>query len=473
MSTPGPAPIELLARYVRVWRQAWRVRRELEAPRRHRHESEFLPAALALRDTPVHPAPRVAMALIVAFALLALLWAVFGRVDIVASAPGRLIPNDRTKVVQATETASVLALHVRDGQHVKVGDVLIELDATQARADVERIAADALNARLEAARAHALIEAIDRGRAPRLTGFDDVALGRMADEQRLLDSQLAELRARLARLDAEIQRREAEQRATGEWVDKLRATLPITQQRARDYQGLMEQQFVSRHGWLEREQARIEQERDLAAQLARLDEIRAALLEARRQREALLAETRRATLDTRHQAEQRAAALAQELIKARARDRLLRLTAPVSGMVQQLAVHTVGGVVTPAQPLMVIVPDDHPLEVEAVLENKDVGFVRVGDAAEIKVETFPFTKYGTLHATVAQVSGDAIQDERRGWVYAARLRLQADTIDVDGRPVRLAPGMAVTAEIKTGRRRVIEYFLGPLLQAKAESLRER
>lgn len=473
MSAPGPALFELLARYARIWRHAWRIRHELDPPRLRRHESEFLPAALALRDTPVHPAPRAAMMLIVLFALLTVLWAVFGRVDIVASAPGRLIPNDRSKVVQATETASVRALHVRDGQRVHAGDLLIELDATQTRADVARIEADALTARLEAARARAMIEAMEQGRPARLPAIDGAGPDRLTDEQRLLDSQHAELRARLARLDAEILRREAEQRAIGEWVDKLRETLPITRQRARDYQGLLEQNFVSRHGWLEREQVRIEQERDLAAQLARLDEIRAALLEARRQRESLLAETRRATLDLRHQAEQRAVALRQELIKAQARDRLMRLTAPVSGIVQQLAVHTVGGVVTPAQPLLVIVPDDDPLEVEAILENKDVGFVRAGQTAEVKVETFPFTKYGTLHAVVAQVSGDAIQDEQRGLVYAARLHLRQATIDVDGMPVRLAPGMAVTAEVKTGRRRVIEYFLGPLLQVQAESLRER
>jgi hemolysin D len=187
----------------------------------------------------------------------------------------------------------------------------------------------------------------------------------------------------------------------------------------------------------------------------------------------LIAETRRATLDVLNLAEQKVASLSQDLVKAENRGRLMRLTAPVGGTVQQLAVHTVGGVVTPAQALLVIVPGDNPLEIEAFVENKDIGFVRAGQMAEVKVETFPFTKYGTLHGKVMQVSSDAIQDEKRGLVYAARVKLEKTTLKVDGKTVNLTPGMAVTVEIKTGKRRVIEYFLSPLMQYGDESLRER
>jgi hypothetical protein len=197
---------------------------------------------------------------------------------------------------------------------------------------------------------------------------------------------------------------------------------------------------------------------------ARLEEIRAALLEGQRQRASLIAETRRATLDALNLAEQKAASLAQDLLKAENRGRLMRLVAPVGGTVQQLAVHTVGGVVTPAQPLLVIVPGDNPLEVEAFVENKDIGFVQAGQAAEVKIETFPFTRYGTLRGRVIHVSGDAIQDEKRALVYAARVKLEKATLRVDGKTVNLTPGMAVTVEIKTGKRRVVEYFLSPLLQ---------
>jgi hemolysin D len=171
--------------------------------------------------------------------------------------------------------------------------------------------------------------------------------------------------------------------------------------------------------------------------------------------------------------QQKVAMLEQELLKADSRSHLMQLIAPVDGTVQQLAVHTVGGVVTPAQPVMMIVPHDNPLEVEAFIENKDIGFVKVNHDAEVKIETFQYTKYGTLHAKITSISHDAINDEKRGLIYSTKVKMDRATINVDGTDVNLSPGMAVSVEIKTGKRRVIEYFLNPLLQYGHESLQER
>lgn len=469
---------DVLARYREVLRHAWRHRREMDAPARLPHEARFLPATLALQETPVHPAPRVAMGLILLFALLALLWAVFGHVDVVATASGKIIPDSRSKIVQPQETGTIVAIHVRDGQVVRAGERLIELDATMARADAERLRNDLLAARLEGVRAQILLSALEDGRMPAhgdlLVLLEDLMVPQRADaELRLILGTYTAHTSAVDQLDAEITRREAERRATTAMVEKLRQTLPIVEQRARDYRDLLERRFVSRHGYLELEQARIEQERDLAAQREKLAEIAASRVEAERQRDRVVAEVRREWLDRLQAAQERAAGLAQELLKAESRDRLMVLSAPVDGRVQQLAVHTQGGVVTPAQPLMVIVPLDNPLEVEALVPNKDIGFVHAGQVVEIKVETFPFTKYGTLAGEMMDVSSDAIQDEKLGLVFAARVRLARDTLMVEGREVRLSPGMAVTVEVKTGKRRLIEYFLGPLLTYADESLRER
>jgi hemolysin D len=161
--------------------------------------------------------------------------------------------------------------------------------------------------------------------------------------------------------------------------------------------------------------------------------------------------------------------------------------------VQQLAVHTVGGVVTPAQALMVIVPADSRLEIEAMVSNRDIGFVHVGEPAEVKIDTFNFTRYGLLHGEVVNISEDAIardkpQDKNDGsgsgpsdssepkgqeLVYAARISLERTSMEIEEKTVNLGPGMAVTVEIKTGQRRVIEYLLSPLLRAKQAALRER
>lgn len=464
---------ELLGRHRAVWRQVWARRAELDALPRPAHETQFLPAALALQETPVSPAPRVAMGLIVAFLLIALLWATFGRIDVVAVGQGKVVTSDRTKTVQPLEAATVKAIHVHDGQFVRAGEVLIELDPTAPTADADRLAAEHTAALLQLVRGRALLAALDGSGAPGLPPLKGVDPTRRQEAARLLQGQYAEYQTRHERVAADTARREAEWRATQDLVRKLEQTLPIATQRAQDYRKLVDQSFVSNHGYLEQEQARIEMAADLAAQRNRLQEIASSLDEARAQQRALTAETRRTALDSIEQAQQRLDALAQERIKADARGRLTRLTSPVDGMVQQLAAHTEGGVVTPAQPLMVVVPADQPLEVEAFFENKDIGFLRQGQVAEVKVETFPFTKYGTLHAELASVSHDAISDERRGLIYASRVRLARTSLDVDGTEVRLSPGMAVTVEVKTGQRRVIEYFLAPLLRHTDESLRER
>lgn len=467
------AACDLLKRYGAVFHHAWRERARLDAQPRLPHEAQFLPAALELQETPAAAAPRVAMWLLIVFAFIALLWAVFGHVDVVAVAQGKIVPNDRTKVIQPIETATVKAIKVTDGQAVKAGDVLIELDTTNAAADTTRIANDLLTARLQAARAKALLAAIASSNPPVLPDLSDVDQSRLAQERRVLDGQYDEYQAKLARIDADIAKREAELRSTQEIIRKLEQTVPIARQRAHDFKDLVEKNFISKHGYLEKEQFRIEQEADLATQRSRIEELTAALQEGRSQRNALIAETKRLALDSLNEAEQKATAYGQELIKAESRGRLMTLKAPVDGTVQQLAVHTVGGVVMSAQALMMVVPKDNPIEVEAYVENKDIGFVNPGQEAVVKVETFPFTKYGTINARVVSVSSDAANDEKRGLIFPARVALGRATIQVENKTVNLSPGMAVTVEVKTAKRRVIEYFLSPLLQYKDESLRER
>lgn len=467
------ATLDLLKRYGAVFRHAWHERKALDSRQRLPHEAQFLPAALELQETPVSPAPRIAMWLLMVFAFIALLWAIFGRMDVVAVAHGKIVPNDRTKVIQPIETATVKAIRVNDGQTVKAGEVLIELDTTNTAADTTRIANDLLTARLQAARAKALLASIVSGKSPAIGLVPDVDANRLAQDQRMLDGQYGEYQAKFARIDADIAKREAELRSTQEIVRKLEQTAPIARQRAQDFKDLVEKNFISKHGYLEKEQVRIEQEADLATQQSRIKELTAALQEGRGQRMSLVAETRRLALDSLNEAEQKATTYGQELVKAESRGKLMTLTAPVDGTVQQLAVHTVGGVVTPAQQLMMVVPKDNPIEVEAYVENKDIGFVNPGQEAVVKVETFPFTKYGTIDAKVTHVSSDAVNDEKRGLIFPTRVSLARATIQVETKTVNLSPGMAVTVEVKTAQRRVIEYFLSPLLQYKDESLRER
>jgi hemolysin D len=461
-----------LLRALGVVRAAFAAEREARSrPRRARHELEFLPAALEITETPPSPARRTLVLVVVAFAILAIAWSWIGRVDVVAVAPGRIIPSGKVKLVQPMEIAVVRVIHVRDGQRVRRGDVLISLDPTSTTADRQRLRHELVAAQVDAGRLRALL-----GQTSRESPFDglrevDPALA--ATQRSLLDAQVLEHEARLASLERETERRVAERAAIVAQVAKLEQTVPLVRDRADAFEKLARDGYVARLESVQTRQLLIEHEGELAAQREKQAEVTAAIASLQEQRRQVEHEFRRVALDRLTEVTTRGTSLRQELAKAERRDQLQRLAAPVDGVVQQLAVHTVGGVVTPAQTLMVIVPGDSRIEIEAHVLNRDAGFVRAGQDVEVKVETFLFTKYGLIPGRVVHIAKDAIHDERLGLVYVSQVALSRASMYVDGVDVPLTPGMAVTAEIKTDQRRVIEYLLSPLLRYRQESLRER
>jgi hemolysin D len=461
--------------------------------RRHRDELAFLPAAIEVVESPPSPIGRAIAVTIIAMFCLALGWAAFGKIDIVASATGKIIPSGRTKIIQPFETGVVRAIRVRDGQSVKAGEVLIELDPTMNEAEGNRLRSDLISARLDVARLRAALSAA----SDPLSEFHPPAAAPatlVAMQRQFLVSQVAEFQAKLAALDRQRAQKEAERATIAATVAKLDATLPILQQRVDIRKGLADKELVSKIIYLETLHQLVDQQQERRVQQSRYQEAEAALaaiIETRAQAEA---EYRRTLSGDLVEAERKATGLAEDLVKAEQRTKLQVLTAPVDGVVQQLAIHTIGGVVTPAQALLVVVPAESRLEIEAMVSNRDIGFVRPGQQAEIKIDTFPFTRYGLLQGTVLSVSQDAIvrdkpQDktgdklpgaetitsEPKGQElgYAARISLDRTQMQIDDNLVNLTPGMAVTVEIKTGSRTVISYLLSPLLRYKHESLRER
>ncbi|MCP5160238.1 MAG: HlyD family type I secretion periplasmic adaptor subunit [Hahellaceae bacterium] len=428
---------------------------------------EFLPAALEVEQTPASPVAQAMIWSIVLLLVIAVVWACVGKIDIVAVAQGRIIPSGHSKQIQPLEAGKISAIHVTEGQKVHAGQTLIELDTTQAQADLTRIRHELQQRQAEqqrqAAFEHwfalpdALVEATQLN----------------SQQEALLHQQVSEIRARLASFNSEIAKLQAEQAMTQAEIEKKRQVLPVLKERVDALDQLQQKKLGSRVQYLELKQTLIEQQQDLAIQQANLQQTQAAIQSAESQRESLLHEQRKQNLTQWQETQLQIATLQQEQIKAETRLEQQSLTAPIAGQVQQLAVHTLGGVVTPAQPLMVIVPESSQLEVEALVLNKDIGFVREGQPAEVKIDTFNFTKYGYLDAEITTLSDDAIQDEKLGLVYSARLRLKQDTLNVEGKPVKLSPGMTVVSEIKTGQRRMIEFFLSPLLRYKQESLGER
>ena len=480
--------LDLLSRYAAVFNAAWTHRAELAGPRRLSDEIAFLPAALSLQDTPVHPAPRRFAFAIMALFVAALLWALLGQIDVVAVAPGRIVVSERTKLVQPLERSVVKSVLVRDGDHVDAGQALVELDATSAQAD-RSVARDQMHAGLsEVLRARALTESLRNTApgSPTQAQVADATLGKptavwpgdwsaieAAAAHAQMQAEWRDIAARLVRLASEASRRQAEIATAQELVGKLETTVPLALVRETDFRKLVEQGYISGHATQDKTRERVELERDLATQRARLGEAQAALIESESARASYLAEVLRSLSEREAQGRLKVQLATQEQAKATQREKLTTLTAPVAGVVQQLAAHSVGGVVTEAQVLMVIVPDGASVTAEVTMDNKDIGFVHPGQSVEIKLETFPYTRYGTVPATVQRVTSDAVNDEKRGAIFPATLALGASHVNIDGKMVRLSPGMNVTAEIKTGQRRVIDFLLSPIQKAGSESLRER
>lgn len=428
-------------------------------------ETAFLPAALEIQETPPSPIGRGIQWAILVFCLIAVAWAALSHVDIVAVARGHIIPNGHSKTVQPLEIGSVVAIHVADGQTVSAGDLLIELDPATAQADVERLKHLLEDAQREERRAARLLQWVA---APPSADKTHEAV-----QAPLLASQWQEYQSRLAVLIEERQQQLAEYQSAQRLVEKLQAILPIATERAEGQKTLAQRKLLAQQQYLEAEQQRLETLHDLLAQKAHASESQRAVDAIQARIVFTENEFRRQLQERKDKASQQASALRQELAKAESLLKARTLRAPVDGVVQQLAVHNVGAVVTPAQQLLVIVPRGEQLEVEAVLENKDIGFVSRGQLAEVKIDTFPFTQYGTIAASVAGISDDAVPDEQQGLVYKMRVALDQSKIWVNNQWVSLTPGMTVTVEAKTGSRRLIEYFLSPLLRYRNESVRER
>ena len=449
-----------------------------------RPERDFLPAVLEILEKPPSPAGRwILWSILLAFAATAA-WAICGHVDIVAVAHGKIVPAGSIKAVQPAQLGIVRNLYVMEGQRVTAGELLIELDPTVNDADRERLAGQIDAASSERARLHYFAGAIEQDQQsdPRaasvMAGSIEMNSGgipgdREGQQGRILVDQWAEYLAVRMLAGKELAANDAEQDAGNASLEKLRSILPLITERAAALKKMVERDLVPRLQWNEVEQRRIETKQEIEVLKHRQQQLVANAGKIQQDLEVQLARMRKTVHMRIAELDAELSGLEQELVKAKTLSRRQQLTSPVTGTVHQVAVHTIGGVVKPAEPLMWIVPDDTELEVEAWINNRDIGFVRTDDAVEVKVETFPFTKYGTLPGRLAGISHDAVSDEARGLVYKARILLEKATIGANGRQVRLEPGMAVTAEVRTGNRRLIEFLMSPLLRYRDEFARER
>lgn len=432
-------------------------------------ETEFLPSILEVTETPASPVGRAVLWTIIALLIAGGIWVCVGEVDEVAVANGKVTPVGNVKIVQSQNKGAIKELDVKEGDYVEEGQTLLVLDTTKTQADVDQLKKQAAYYGMTVDRLQAEMQD-----APFTPPADPEGLLERKDieaQVTLYQSRRAKLAADQEKNLAAVQQASASVEGSQAQLAKYRALQQVAEEKEARLEELMQEDAISYFQLLEARATRVEYQRNAEATEKSILEQQGKLAEARD----LLATTdsayRQDTMSQLVEAKARYNATEEELKKADDTNQQSVIVAPISGRVNQLAVHTLGGVVSEGQALMMVVPDDAVMEIEAYADNKDIGFIQQGQTAEVKVETFNFQKYGMVNATVDEISPDAgsnVQDKETYQKYRLTLGLENDDSGIE-----LTPGMNVSAEIKIKKKKIIDFFLDPFRKYKDEALRER
>ena len=436
-------------------------------------ETEFLPAILEVTETPPSPTKRLVMWTVLALIVIGLLWAFLGHINEVAVANGKVIPSGQAKTVQVKNKGIVKEIRVEEGQKVEEGDVLVLLDPTTTSADYDSLRKRAAYYKLDIQRLTAELtgQPFIPEEDPDLEAHDlaaEIALyqSRTNDYRTQRESRQEVIAQKMARLEAA--------RAT---YEKYNEGLKIAQTKEEKLTELMEEAAISAFQLLEQQNQTIEYAQNAQSQLDEITSIQAEIAEAEQNLANVDASYRKEIMTALVDAKKEYYSVTESIKKADEDSRMATIVAPTSGRVYNLSIHTVGGIVTDAQTLMQIVPEEASLEFEVYADNKDIGFIKNGQTAEVKVETFNFQKFGMVDATVTEVSADAVNEiadqERYKKFKLILVPSGKNTIDVFGEEVPLAVGMNVSAEIKIKEKRIVDFFLDPFRRYTSEALRER
>ncbi len=436
-------------------------------------ETEFLPAILEVTETPPSPTGRIIMWTILILLVVGLAWAFLGKINEVAVAPGKVIPSGQAKTVQVKNKGIIKEIRVVEGQDVQEGEVLVLLDPTTTTADYDSLKKRAAYYKLDIQRLTAELTG-----QPFIPEEDpDLEAHDLAAEMALYQSRTNDYQTQSQSRQDIIEQKRARLQATQATYEKYQAGLAIAQEKEARLKSLIAESAISEFQLLEQQNQTIEYAKNAQAELDSINSIQAEIAEAEQNLANVHASYQKDIMTSLVEAKKEYYSIVESIKKADEDARMATVVAPASGRVYNLSVHTVGGIVTDAQPLMQIVPEDVKLEFEVYADNKDIGFIRVGQNAEVKVETFNFQKFGMIDATVKEVSADAVNDasdvEKNKRFKLILTPSGKDTIDVFGEEVPLAVGMNVSAEIKIKEKRIVDFFLDPFRQYTSEALRER
>ena len=444
---------------------------------------DFAPAILRLQREAPSPLPRRVLQGVLALLTFLLVWAAVGRIDIIAVAPGKLVPLTYLKVVQPPESGIVAELLVREGDRVKAGQVLLRMDRHVSEADSRQIDIELKLKTLQLRR----IDAELTGRA--LLRHPDDAPDMFAKVEAQYRARRQAYRDAIDAEQASLTRGEQDYSAAAQQEAKLAQTAPLLKEQETGWNQLVTEGYAGKLMALDRTRARVEAEGELAAQRHAVESLKAGIEQSRKKIAQIVSGYRQQLATERVEIEAQRHKLAQDWVKQSHRHGLLELKSPQDGIIKDLATHTIGTVVQPGTILMTLVPEDEPMQAEVMVSNLDAGFVVEGQPAKVKLSAYSFQKYGMVEGVVKHVSPDATE----GGYPAQRKSTQSDAGQADNPPVgyrtlvalntpyleaggkryRLSPGMQVAAEIHLGTRTVLEYLLSPVSKVVHEAGRER
>lgn len=441
---------------------------------------DFAPGILKVEHQPPSPLPRLVLYCLLTLCLILLLWAIFGKLDIIAVAQGKLVPESSLQIVQPVDSGVVKELLVKEGDEVKAGQVLVRMDANISEADNKTIQNDLHAKNLQLRR----IDAELGGTPLKKLLTDPPELFTQTDNQYRIHRQAYQDAVDSER--AALNKTQQDLKGATEQESKLKQTGPIFKEQEEAWAQLHKEGFAGRLLVLDRQRSRIENEQDLRAQTYNIAGLKAAIAQSEKKLAQITSNYRQQLQNERIDADGQYQKFTQDWAKQEHKHGLLELKAPQAGIIKDLSTHTLGTVVSPGTVLMTLVPVKDPMQAEVWVANQDAGLIKVKQPVKLKLAAYPFQQYGMIDAEVLQISPDASdQADAKGekktnpdpataqMNYRALISLKTPYLERDGVKYKLTPGMQATAEIKLGRRTIMEYLLSPVQKTVQEAGRER
>lgn len=424
---------------------------------------EFKPLLIEIEDKPLNPLGRIILYLVLAIMVFGTAWLILAKVDVVVSAQGKVIPSGEIKILKPLESGVVSKIFVKESDKVKKGDILIQIDPTVTDASLSSKQDDLAVINSDIALLYALINESNLSK-DEINKLNSSQLNLYNSQRQILASTYEGNKAKLNSAKLDIKANESE-------VNRLSLLLNKEEEAKARLQKVLDLIAKKEYEEVSKNIINLKEQKDIA--LYRLKESNKKLEEIIEENQKAIKTIKSSWIETSLSKEKEKRELSAQINAILFSNKTQQIKSPVDGFVGKLLIHTEGGVVSPNDNLISIVPSDAPLIIKASVLNKDIGFLKLGQEVAIKIDTFSFQKYGLLHGNIIEISKDAIEDEKLGLIYEIKIKPKSLDIKVEGETKQLEIGMSVIAEVKTGKRRVIELFIYPIIKYMDEGLSVR